>query len=440
MLMGMCCFAGMLFAQSSNIRPNGNSPYSRFGLGDPVNQFFAAQGGMAGLTAAFNNPYHLNIQNPASLPYLEATAFEVGVFGRYANLQDGNRSSDIWSGNLNYLALGFPLINPISSVLDKRESPWNFGMSLAVLPYTSVGYDIRAQVENGNELGVTSNAFKGKGGTYQLSWGNGIKYKDLSVGINIGYLFGKLSRSRSIQFDSLNLAYSTDFLDEFSVNGFLWSAGVQYALGLGEKNANDIYQRRFILGAYGNSATSFTTNTSRLYQRDISYANTDTLVYSIGEEGRGQLPAQWTAGVTYEHLNKIKVGAEYSFGAWSQYQNNAQPESLVSLVDANRLSVGLEWIPQFDSYDRFLRRVRYRAGFTYETDPRQVNGEQLQSYSFSLGLGLPIVRPRQQISFVNISVEAGEFGLSNAIQEQFVQMTLGFTLNDNTWFFKRKFN
>lgn len=439
-LVSLCCAVGVLFAQSENIRPNGNSPYSRFGLGDPVNQFFAAQGGMAGLTAAFNDPYHLNVQNPASLAYLQATAFEVGVFGKYANLQDGDTNSDIWSGNLNYMALGFPLINPISSVLDKRDSPWNFGMNIALRPFTSVAYDIRAQVDNGENLGMTTNTFKGEGGTYQLTLGNGIKYNNLSFGVNIGYLFGKISRDRNVAFDSLELAYTTDFLDEFSVRGFTWNVGVQYEIELNEDRESTEARRRLILGAYGNSATNFTTEVSRLYQRDIFYAQTDTLVYDIGEKGSGRLPAQWSVGVTYEQLNKFKIGAEYSLAQWSQYENDAQPDNLVSLVDANRFAVGLEYIPEFNSYDSYFKKVRYRTGFQYATDPRQINSDQLQTYSVSIGLGFPIIRPRQQVSFINLSVEAGEFGMSDAVMEQFVRATVGFTLNDNSWFFKRKFN
>ena len=63
---------------------------------------------MGGLTAAYTDPFHLNLANPASLPYLRATAFEVGAFGRYTQLEDGDLTDDIWAGGLGYLALGFP--------------------------------------------------------------------------------------------------------------------------------------------------------------------------------------------------------------------------------------------------------------------------------------------------------------------------------------------
>ncbi|MDX1940396.1 MAG: hypothetical protein SFU99_07585 [Saprospiraceae bacterium] len=423
---------------SEDIRPKGNSPYSRFGLGDFVNQYYAAAAGMGGLTAGFQDPYNLNTENPASLASLQSTAFEVGFFAKYADLQGRNGASDkVWSGNLNYLALGFPLINPISKVLDKRTSPWNYGMSLSLQPYHTVAYDIRADVNYGEDIEVTTNIFKGNGGTYRFLWGNGIKYKNLAAGISLGYLFGKMSNSRRIEFDSLDLAYGTEFLDEISVSGFIWNAGLQYTLEFGEKDRNQFFTKRLTLGVYGNNSSNFDTNTSRLYTRTNFYTATDTLIYEVGAKRKGTLPSQLTAGIVYEQLNKFKIGAEYSTGKWSEYQNEAKPETL---ADASRLAFGLEYIPEYNSYDSYLRRMRYRAGFIYTKDPRVINNDQIKEYIVTIGAGFPIIMPRQQISFINLSIEAGQFGITDAIKENFVRMTLGFTLNDNTWFFKRKFN
>ena len=80
-------------------------------------------------------------------------------------------------------------------------------------------------------------------------------------------------------------------------------------------------------------------------------------------------------------------------------------------------------------------------GFFYGQDPSNLRWySQLTEYGLSFGLGFPIIMPRQQTSFINLAVEAGRFGLSEGLQETFVKMTIGFTLNDNSWFFKRKFN
>lgn len=438
-LLVACLSTGIMLAQSATIFPKGNSPYSRFGLGDPVSQYYAAAAGMAGLSAAFNDPYHLNVQNPAALASLQSTAFEVGLFGKYSKLKDDRISSNQWTGNLNYLALGFPLINPISRVLDQNKSPWNIGMALSLQPFSTVGYDIQAQVQQPGDLELTTNVYKGSGGTYLLNWGTGVKHKNIAAGVRVGYLFGKLTNNIHVEFDSLFPAYSTEFTNAISVSGFVWNAGIQYTIEFGKIAKNQNARQRLILGAYGSNATNFNTNFSQLFIRTGSgYSPTDTIKNIQNQKGKGTLPTEWAGGFIYEQPNKFKIGAEYSFAGWSQYKNEGKEEP-IAFLDANRWAFGLEWIPDFNSYNDYFSRVRYRAGFMYSTDPRSISGEQLKQYSITLGAGFPIVLPRQQASFINLSLEGGQFGLPDSVRETFIRMTLGFTLNDNTWFLKRKF-
>jgi hypothetical protein len=79
------------------------------------------------------------------------------------------------------------------------------------------------------------------------------------------------------------------------------------------------------------------------------------------------------------------------------------------------------------------------VGAFYRQDPRLIYGKNLNNVGFNLGLGFPITLPRQQTSFVNFAVELGSLGEGTVIKEQYVKFSLGFTLNDNTWFFKRRF-
>ena len=109
-------------AQNYYIQPKSNSPYSRFGLGDPADPYFAAAAGMAGIGASFNDPSHFNAINPASLGWLQVTAFEVGMYTRYSGLRSGDESSSNWSGNLNYFSLAIPLKNPINQALERLEA------------------------------------------------------------------------------------------------------------------------------------------------------------------------------------------------------------------------------------------------------------------------------------------------------------------------------
>ena len=148
--------------------------------------------------------------------------------------------------------------------------------------------------------------------------------------------------------------------------------------------------------------------------------------------------AEINFGLAYEDLGKIFIGAEYGIGNWSNYSNDAQSDE--RLVNTNRLAFGIQYIPDGSSYNSWWKRLRYRAGLRLEDDPRSLLGEQARRNAVTFGLGIPIILPRQQVSFLNFAVEMGKFGVPNVIDENYIQMTLGFSLNDNTWFYKRKFN
>ena len=434
------------YGQLSNgeIIPKSNSPYSRFGLGDFVNPYFASQAGLGGLGVAWIDVSMVNPINPASLAYLLNTSMEASVDIKYSSYSYENSKGTTWTGNLNYLSLGFPLQNPINLALDQRRPDFSWGMNLMLQPYTTVGYNVEINGEVSNSDAFT-NVLKGTGGTYKLTWGNGWRYKDFSFGINSSYVFGKIVNSRRVSLDLLSLdAYSTEFLDEFSVSGLQFRLGAQYVLKLDKDvtgpSTTISNQRRLIFGAFLTNATSFDARATSFYSRDnfsIRLNEVDTVLYVEDEQLPGRLPLEMGFGVTYEKLNKLRVSAEYQMSQWSNYENAAKPDQL---LDSYRAALGVEYIPNLGSYNRYWERMRYRFGFFYGTDPRQSQGVQLEQYGLSMGIGMPLVMPRQTVSFLHIGIELGQFGASELLKENYARVTLGFSLNDNSWFFKRKFN
>ncbi len=433
----LCLFVATLsMAQSKT-----NSPYSSLGLGDVLNQNYAWLNAMGNLSASARDPYHVNVLNPASLSALTATAFEFGVKVKYANLKSTNNQLDVWTGNLGYLSLGFPIINPISEALSHRESNLKWGMNFALLPYTLVGYNIET-TEQREDIGLITTNFEGTGSTYKFMWGNGVKVNNLSFGANLGYIFGKQSRDQVVTFDSLNVSYNDIFHDDLSMNGFVWNVGVQYSYLLkrkGEKGGKQYKGDKIVIGLYGNSDMNIQSKRSQFYSRyNRFYNDTDSIRNVPITTFQAKLPAEFGVGLTYEKVNNLKVGVNYSHAMWSDYENDANPKQL---DDSYQISVGAELIPEIGSYKSYLKKIRYRLGAFYSNDPRSDRfNKQLTSYGITLGLGLPIILTRGDISFIDVTFELGKFGSEKSIQESYVNMTFGFTLNDNKWFFKRKFN
>ncbi|MEL6923322.1 MAG: hypothetical protein AAFO94_04675, partial [Bacteroidota bacterium] len=294
----------------------------------------------------------------------------------------------------------------------------------------------------------TLSQFQGRGGTYRILWGNTARYKGLSVGLNLGYLFGKTTNDRIVALvdgegRDLIDSYRSQLIDEISIGGLIVNAGLMYRYQFKKMEEGVLKPtgKNIIIGAYGNTSNDINSNTSQEFFRYRNGAGfgaipTDTIRNLSGIEGKVTLPAEFGIGVMIEQEFKYRLGLDFQAAKWSQYKNDAKPETL---VDTWRLAFGGEYTPDYSSYNKAWKRVRYRAGFFYQQDPRVVN-EQLSSIGVTLGVGVPVVLERGQVSFIDLSLELGRFGSDSSIKETYARLTAGFSLNDNTWFYKRKFD
>ena len=428
---------GQRTLSDNNDTPKRNSPYSRLGLGDFALQNYVTSLGMGGLGASFTDPYHANLVNPASIGFLRATSFEIGGFARAANLTAGNTELNTFAGNFSYISIGFPMKNPINIELDRKKPLVDWRMNFSLTPFTDVGYNIESETTTPDGEQTISSTFTGKGGTYKIAWTNAVEYKNLSVGLDLGYFFGNLVEERSALFTGLVNGFSTNLVDEISLSGFVFKLGAIYKheLGFVDKKAT----KTLNIGAYVSNSSNLNTNESQFYRRFSNTFNSlDTIRNISGVRGEIELPGEFGVGIMYEKINNFRVGIDYSASKWSNYTENRES---TGLMDSYRVAVGGEYIPNYNSYNRFLARVRYKAGFTFLQDARVDEfNEQLTEVGVTLGFTMPVILPRGQKSWFNFALTGGRFGSSDSLNETFIRANIGFTLNDNLWFYKRKFN
>jgi hypothetical protein len=428
-------------------QPKQNSPYSRFGIGDLVPQYFAAQAGMAGQSAAWHDPFHVNLLNPASFGYLRATALEVGVYGKNSQFESETASLNDWSGNLAYLALGFTLRSPINEALDKVRSPWQYGMGIALTPYSLIGYNVETS-DSLTDVGLVTNSFQGSGGTYRFTWSNGVKYKHTALGLNLGWMFGKATYENATAFldstDGASNSFYNNFREDHKVSGLIWNLGLSHDFVLRyAENDRETPVRWITVGLTGEGNHNLGVVAEKLHLRSRGrqdngqYILADTLLYDPGSDQTLTLPAGFGVGIQFVRANRLRLGLEASLQQWSDYENEARPGD--AFRNTTSVSAGVEYIPDHLSYNNDLRRMRYRFGAYFRQDPRVVNGEGLDDVGLTLGLGFPLVLPRQQTSFINTAFEVGRLGADSPIEETYFRITVGFTLNDNSWFYKRRF-
>ncbi len=441
----LCLLSFSTFGQITldNDPPKTNSPYSLIGLGDLSPQNYIHSLGMGGLGASFNDPYMVNLVNPASIGFLKSTAFEIGAFARFANLDTRSTEINTYAGNFSYMSIGFPVKNQVNIELDRRPPLVDWKMNFALTPFSTVGYNInsRSPVEN-TEMDSLSTQFTGKGGTYKVAWTNAVEYKDLSVGLDIGYFFGNIINETTAQFDSLSNGFLTSLIEEKSFSGFVWKLGAIYNYHFDTNE--DEAKRKLSLGAYISNQSNVTTRSSEFHRRFstvfslLDPNSIDTISNNASVRGEIVLPAEFGIGITYEKIDKFRIGIDYSTSQWGNYTENGESGGLKNTY---RIAAGGEFIPNANSYNRYWSKVRYKAGFYYMQDPRSDEfNEQLTETGVTIGMTLPVILPRGQKSWFNLAVTGGKFGTDGSLNETFIRANLGFTLNDNLWFYKRKFN
>jgi hypothetical protein len=429
-----------LFAQT-----NGNSPYSRYGIGDLVNENFMHTRLMGSIGSSYIDGYHINIVNPASYASLRATAFDIGLDAKRSKFSSGENENINWTGNLQYISLAFPLGNPLNEILDQKKRKYDLGMSFTLMPNSTVGYNITS-LDSLAGIGNIERLYGGDGGSYKFIWGNAIKYKDFSFGINLGYLFGKINYVQNITFFDLPFAYQDRFSNDYNLSGFLFGTGAIYSKILNKKELENKTERvpnLISLGVRFKTSTSFNTNltTSQYGVQTINSTQfIDTAYIAKDVEGTGKLPMELGLGASYYGGEKYMIGADFSMTNWSSYRNDADKTvSENPLSNTYNVSLGGFYRPDYKSYNRYFKRVYYRYGFYYNTDPRSIDGEQLKSYGFTIGMGMPFIYQRK-ISHANIGLEFGKRGAGSPIIESFFKISLGFTFNDDEWFIKKKYN
>ena len=428
-----CGFALSMTAQEV-ASPTRNSPFSSFGIGDLEPFAFSAQLGMGGIGQAYNHTHIASPSNPAALGALRYTSYQVGVGFTRTSLEQGDLENDNGDGQLQNISLAFPLQNSLNEVLDGKNSKVRVGTMLAVSPYSNIGYNIEiASDEEG--LGNVQSNFEGSGGFYRLQFAGGAEYdRRARFGVNFSYIFGRTNTQSEVVPTDVFGASRLNESNAFRGRGLETQLGAQYDFIL-EANADGVTKRVLTVGATTTFGASFNGDATRSLIATNQFFLTDTIAFFEDELQTLDFPNRVALGAYYRVINKFGIGFDVERVGWGDFRNSVRP--LENLTDATNIRAGVEWTPDSKAFGQYWKQVQYRAGAYLNEDPRPgVDNER----GLTFGLGLPIVRPREEVSYVNLSLNAGYLDTSSDITQRYIRLVAGFTLTDNTWFFKRRFN
>ncbi len=405
-----------------------NSPYSQYGFGILSEQGGGANRGMNGLGLGYYSNNQVNILNPASYSHLDSLTFifDAGISGQNTNFEEGNVKVNAKNADFEYAIAGFRVAKGL-------------GVSFGIVPFTNIGYDYyNTTYMTSDKSNYYTNTYSGSGGLHQTYVGAGWQpIKNLSIGANVSYIWGELSRS-------VVNSYSDSYINTLSK---YYSASVHsYKIDLGLQYTKHITKLDLLTVGltYGIGHNLNSDPTCKVISTNPSTSVSDTASYTISNVLK--LPTFYGVGLGWNHNNKWNIGLDYTLQKWGSTQfplykevNNETSYALSDNMfkDRHKFTLGGEFVPDANKRSVFSR-IHYRAGVSYATPYVMVNGQDgPKEISASMGLGIPISNGYNNRSIINISGQWVHSSASNMITENTLRINIGITFNER-WFMKWK--
>ena len=424
----------IVFSTTAIAQQSTSSPYSFYGLGSLKFKGTVENQSMGGISV-YSDSIHVNLRNPASyagsnLSFYNNESrpikFSIGTTFSNTKIETSSASDKYGNFSIDYLALALPINK--------------FGFGFGIIPYSSVGYSLQSRNENDD----LTFRYRGDGGINRVFLGFGYQLlKGLKVGVDTHYNFGNITNT-SIAFGYNDqgemLQYQSRDDRRSDLGGFSFNFGVILDQKISESldfTASFTYtpqseissknKNQFSTIAIDANQVEFVQSTYEIDLQAINLDNTNLV-----------LPSKISFGAGIGKPRKWFLGFDYTLLEASEFSNRFVEIENSTFEDASSVSIGGFFIPKYDSFSSYWKRIVFRTGARFENTGLVVNNESIDEFGISFGLGLPVGR---LFSNANIGFEWGRRGTTNAnlVEENFYNINLSLSLNER-WFEKRKFN
>lgn len=392
------------------------SPYSYYGIGDVRFKGTVESSSMAGM-AVEQDSVHINLENPASFANLKLTTFTIGGTLNTVKLKSNNKSESAKRTTLDYLAVGLPF------------GKWGVGFGL--IPYSSVGYKIESLSE---DLNSNNRRYNGSGGLNKAFLGVGYKITPkFSIGADMHYSFGKIETS-SLEFLT-GVPVGTREMNTSILSGVNFNLGAMYQTNISKK-------LMLYTGLNYTIENTLKSENSRNIATVIFNSGFDMAVVDVLGEQKSNIdllfPGKVSLSAGIGESRKWLIGGKIVYQKTAAQANSYNEAGNVGYGKYGSVSLGGYYVPSYNSFSSYAKRIVYRGGLRYEKTGLVVNSESINDIGLTLGLGLPITG---SFSNVNVGFELGKRGTTNAnlVEENYAKISVGFSLNDK-WFQQRKFD
>lgn len=424
----------VLFTLKGLAQEGSSSPYSYYGIGSLKFKGSVENRSMGGLSI-YNDSIHINFRNPASyagenlLTYNNETRpvkFTVGGGHSAIKLKSDSQSESTSTTTFDYIGLSIPA--------------GKFGIGLGLLPYTAVGY----KLENENENGDITNKFRGQGGVNKAYFSLAYRIaKGFNIGVDANYNFGNIENS-TIAFlyndDGELIQYQTRENNRSDLSGLNFNFGLTYTTMISDKlefmSGLTYTPESNLVSNNQRSLSTITINVVTGFENVINTIEAD--LQNGLDRTELTLPSKFSIGAGIGQPKKWFAGLEFSSIKTSNFNNELYDSVNTDFDDGSTFSIGGFYIPEYDSFSSYWKRMVYRAGLRFENTGLVVNNQPIKEFGISFGLGLPV---GGLFSNANLGFELGNRGTTkdNLVKENFFNLNISLSLNQR-WFEKRKYN
>ena len=409
-LMGLC---QALSAQ------NTNTPYSMYGYGILGDRATSLQRQMGGVGYAMQSGRQINVMNPASYASIDSLTFlfDIGADIDFLWSKEGSAKENSIGGGLDYVTMQFPLSK-------------NFGASIGMLPYSSVGYAF------GNDIPHGTKSIQGNGGINMAYLGFAGRYAGASLGFNVSYNFGSIVNDYYFTPSTGGNALTEHVMQirDWDIN-----IGAQYTFDVSRFN-------HFTLGLTYAPKKSL-HGKSWVTTQEIQYETLPDTVGYLRLKDNYYTPNSFGAGISFVHekVSRFMVEFDFTYQQWSKVKyspiiasNPADNGNVVfsgmNFDDRMKLALGTEFVPKVRG--SYSQRIAYRLGGYFCNDYLNINGNRVREYGLTCGVGL---RAPQDKTMINIGLEWKHRQASpvKLIAENYFNVTIGVNFNE-VWFWQRK--
>lgn len=401
---------------------NSASTYSALGIGEFNYSGLTQNQGMGGMGISYGTGWQANNVNPAITTRNTIFNFQAALNYKRLNVDNGTENSVVDGGGLSYLALSFPI----------KSGKFTSGMGLGQV--TSVNYRLRVESTVDNSELKANNFLRGDGGISEAYINLGyLLAKNLSIGFHGSYLFGSTIRSNQLLItdeEGVDVGNPSEYYERLTVSDVAFKVGTHYMIKTSEKSnihIGAIYQK------FGEVNGTGFAKLAGIGQASDPDSDGDLIANNVS--GSVYIPNRFGFGLTFEKMNKYAIGLEGQFQDFTTYRNFFGDP--LDLQATKKLALGFQIVPDYMSFDNLLQRSTFRIGLEWLQTPYYLNQTNINDIGLNLGTSIYL----NQLSMVNLALKVGQRGIleQGLIRENYVNFTLGFSLNDNSWFYKRVF-